>query len=110
MPVQNYSTDPEQNLALGTYNLAEGQTMIADFNGIVRSLMADLRVFYNGVPVASGFIPITGGAFKGPVTREGAGAYVHHVSQTALSGRIFSQPLGNALPAGLQEGDIVLEY
>lgn len=110
MPVTDYSTDPNQNGALGTFNLGEGQTMIADFNGIARQLMADIKVMYNGIPVASGFLGITGGAMKGPLTREGAGAYLHHVGSNFLSGRIHSQPLGSPDPSGLQDGDLILEY
>ncbi len=110
MAVTDWSTNPAENLALGTINLTEGATQIGDINGIARQMMADVRVMYNGLPVAADFIAKTGGTFTGAIYRQAAGAYMHHASTSALSGRWFVQPLGSPAPAGMQEGDFLVEY
>ena len=110
MAVSDWSTTPSSNTFLASFNLQEGSTNVADFNGIVRQLMADVRVFYNGVPVAADYVTKTGGVFTGNPTFTGRGGYLHHNSSALTGGRVFMQASGGATPSGMAAGDILLEY
>lgn len=109
MAVQDYSTTPASNTSISGINVGEGMTA-ANVNNAIRTLMADVRVFYNGVPVAADYMPIVGGTFTGDITRNGRGGYLHHASSSFLGGKVTTQALGGALPSGPVEGDILVEY
>lgn len=53
-------------------------------------------------------LPLAGGAVTGPITRQGAGAHLHHVSPTALSGNVYNTDSAGTDPT-LSEGDIWLK-
>lgn len=111
MSVTSWSTTPAANTSLATFNLSEGATMIADFNGITRQLMADMKAFSLTVPVAADYVTRTAGVFSGTQpTYSGRGAYLHNNSASHTSGRIFLQAVGGGTPAGMASGDILLEY
>jgi hypothetical protein len=54
------------------------------------------------------YLPITGGAFTGDITRSTRGAYLHHNSAALTSGKIFIQAAG--APPTMANGDILLEW
>lgn len=110
MPVNDYSTTPSENIALGTINLSEGQMMAADVNQAFQQIMADVKVAINAVPDVATLMPKTGGAFTGDITRQGRGGFLHYASSTLLSGRVYTKPIGAADPTGLQDGDLIIEY
>lgn len=110
MAVSDWSTTPASNTFLATFNLQEGATNVGDFNGIIRQLMADLRVFYNGVPVAADYVTKSGGAFTTNPIYTGRGGYLHHNATGLTGGRIFLQASGADTPSGIAAGDIILEY
>ncbi len=110
MAVSDWSTTPASNTFLATINLQEGATLVADFNNIVRQLMSDIRVFYDGVPVAANYVTKSGGAFTTNPIYTGRGGYLHHNSASLTGGRVFLQASGGATPSGMSAGDILLEY
>lgn len=110
MAVSDWSTTPASNTFLATFNLQEGATLVADFNGICRQLMADIRVFYDGVPVAANYVTKSGGAFTTNPIFTGRGGYLHHNSASLTGGRVFLQASGGATPSGMAAGDLLLEY
>lgn len=71
--------------------------------------MADVRVFFNGVPVAADYMPKVGGAFSGDITRVGAGGYAHHASSTYLSFKVHTTAFGAAQPPGMLAGNLWFE-
>lgn len=110
MAVSDYSTTPASNTSISGINIAEG-CAAGNVNGAFRQLMADVRVMFNGLPVVSGYMPVTGGTFSGtqPIY-SGRGAYLHHNSSAMASGRIFLQASGGSVPSGMASGDILFEY
>lgn len=107
MPVTDYSTTPASNTAISGININEG-CPAGGINAAIRQMMADVRVFYNGVPVGSDYMSIAGGTFTGDILRNGRGGYLHHASATYLSGRVFVTALGAADPTSAV-GDIWVE-
>jgi len=110
MPVVDYSTTPSSNSYLGTIDLRENQMQVDDVNDAFRQLMADIRVFYNSVPVGTDYVAKTGGVFTGQPIFTGRGAYLHHNGSAFTSGRIFLQASGGSTPSGMAAGDLLLEY
>lgn len=110
MAVSDYSTTPASNITISGINIAEGCSP-AGMNNAIRQMMADVRVFYDGVPSASTYMPKAAGTFSGtqPVY-SGRGAYAHHNNPAYTSARIFVQASGGATPSGMIAGDILLEY
>ena len=111
MAVTDWSTTPASNTSLATFDLRETYTNVADFNNIIRQMMADIRVFYNGVPVAADYVTKAAGVFSGtqPIYT-GRGAYLHHNNSAYTSGRIFVQAEGGSTPSGMAAGDMLFEY
>lgn len=107
MAVTDYSTTPASNIAISGININEG-CPAGNLNGALRQLLADVRVFYNGVPVAADYMPFIGGTFTGDILRNGRGGYLHHASPTYLSGRVFTTALGAADPTSAV-GDVWIE-
>lgn len=110
MAVSDWKTTPGDNIALGSIPLAEGQLTGAHVNDAFQQIMAAVAAAFSTVPKDTDFIKKSGDAMAGAFSRKDAGAFLYHVSPTAVSGRVFTQPLGAADPAGLQEGDIILDY
>jgi len=111
MAVSDYSTTPASNVSLSTFDLRETYTNVADFNNIIRQMMADIRVFYNGVPVAADYVTKAAGVFSGtqPIYT-GRGAYLHNNNAAMSSGRVFWQASGGGTPSGMAAGDWLVEY
>lgn len=110
MAVSDWSTTPASNTYLGTFNLQEGATLVGDYNGITRQIMADVRTFYNGVPVAADYVPKSGGVFTTRPTLTGQGGFLSWSNSALTGGRIYLQTQGSGTPAGMSPGDILMEY
>jgi hypothetical protein len=110
MAVSDYSSTPGSNNSISGINIAENCSP-ANLNNAFRQLMADVRVFYDGVPSTATLMPKAGGTFSGtqPIYT-GRGAYLHHNNAAFTSGRIFMQATGGSTPSGMVAGDILLEY
>lgn len=109
MAVTDYSTTPSANTSISGINIAE-DCPAANVNNAIRTMMADIRVFYDGAPVASNFVAKTGGVFTGNPRFDTRGGYLYHDSSANLSGRIFIQAAGGSAPSGMADGDLLLEY
>jgi hypothetical protein len=110
MAVTDWSTTPASNTAISGIDISEGCSP-GGLNNAFRQIMADIRVFYDGVPVASTFATKAAAVFSGtqPIYT-GRGAYLHHNSGSLASGRVFLQASGGSTPSGMVAGDWLLEY
>lgn len=110
MAVSDYSTTPSENISISGTNIGENCPP-AGMNNAVRQLMADIRVFSDGVPSADTLVTKAAAVFEGtqPVYT-GRGAYFHHSASALSSGRWFIQPSGGTVPAGMLPGDWLAEY
>lgn len=108
MAVQDYSATPAANVTINGINIAEGCAP-GNINDAVRSLMADIRVMYNGIPSTANFMPKSGGAFTANPTYQGRGGYLHHNDPANTGGRVFIQAIGGAVPT-MVDGDFLLEW
>ncbi|WP_387425136.1 hypothetical protein [Sphingomonas melonis] len=107
--VETWSTDPDLNGTIGGINIAEN-CPAANINNSLRYVAAAVRVFYNGVPNGDAYVTKNGGVFLTQPTFSGRGAFLHHNDPLNASGRIFIQAAGGSAPAGMQNGDFLLEY
>lgn len=109
MSVADYSTTPGSNGSISGINIAEN-CPAGNMNGALRQLMADVRVFYDGVPAVSTLVTKTGGVFTGNPTFIGRGGYLHNNEPTSAGGRVFTQASGGGTPSGMVDGDWLAEY
>jgi hypothetical protein len=72
--------------------------------------MAAVKTFSLTVPATANFMPKSGGAFTGTITRSGSGGYLYHVSSSQATGPVYTQALATALPTSPAEGTVVLQY
>jgi hypothetical protein len=111
MAVQDWSTTPASNTFLEAINLSEGTMTVANVNNAFRQMMADIRVFYNGVPATATLMPKEGGVFEGTEpTYNSRGAYLHWSTAGLSSGRVYLQASGGGIPSGALPGSLILEY
>jgi hypothetical protein len=107
----DYSLTPASNTSINGINIAENCDA-ANVNNAVRQLMADGKEL--SVTVAaidtSALMPKAGGAFTGPITRSGAGAYAYWNSSSLTGGAMYVQTVATALPSSPAEGTIVFQY
>lgn len=109
MSVADWSTTPSANTTISGIDIAEN-CAAGNINGAIRQLMADVRVFYNGVPATANLVTKTGGVFTGNPRFDARGGYLYHDSSSNLSGRIFIQATGGSVPSGMADGDFLLEF
>lgn len=109
MPVQDYSTDPNLNITVGGIFIGENCAP-GNINNAIRIMMADIRVFYNSVPVAGTFVTKENGVFTNNPTHNGRGGYHHNNNASDTGGRWFVQQQGGAVPSGMVNGDWLAEY
>lgn len=109
MSVQDWSTNPAANTSIDGVFIGEN-CAAANVNDAIRRVMASTRVFYDGVPVSANFVTKTGGSFTTNPIYAGRGGYLYHDSPGNASGRIFIQPVGGGTPAGMADGDWLVEY
>lgn len=108
MAFSDYSTNPDANTSIGGINIAEG-CPAGNMNAGLRRLAADGKILNNTVAALGTYMPASGGAFTGDITRQGRGAYRNNASSTLTDGQDFFLPEGSALPAGA-EGRVVYFY
>ena len=110
MAVSDWSTNPALNTTIDGVNIGENCPP-ANLNNMGRSIMASVRVMYDGLPVVSDLMPVAGGTFSGTQPKyDSEGAFLHNASSGATSGRVFYLVEGSADPAGLANGDLILYY
>ena len=111
MAVSDWSITPSANVSLATFDLREGYTNVADFNGITRQIMADVKTLSLTIPDTSALMTKAAGTFSGtqPIYT-GRGAYLHHNNAAFTSGRLFVQAAGGGTPSGMAAGDLLAEY
>ena len=110
MAVSDWSAVAANNIAIDGINIAEGCPP-GNLNGMGRSIMAAVRVMYDGLPSVAGYMPVTGGTFSGtqPIY-SGRGAFAHHNTASYTSFRVFAQASGGSTPSGMVSGDLLLEW
>lgn len=109
MAVQDWSRDPALNSNIDGVNIAEGCPP-GNMNDMGRRIMASVRVMFDGLTGSSGgpYVAQTGGVFLTQPTFQGRGGFLHNNDASAVSGRVFVQPLGGTPPAGAA-GDWLVE-
>jgi len=110
MPSANeFSLSPDANTSIGGIDVSEGCSP-AGLNNVNRYLAASMRELSDRVGSTDGsFMPVSGGAFTGNITRDTRGAYLHHNDPANTSARVFVQASGGTAPA-MANGDILIEY
>ena len=107
----DYSTTPSLNVSIQGISIAEG-CPAANVNDVLRQFAADGKALANtvaGINV-SNYMPKSGGAFTGTITRSGGGGYWYHAGSTQATGPVYTQPSATALPTSPAEGTVVLQY
>ena len=111
MSFSAYSLTPASNTSINGINIAEN-CPAANVNNALRQLASDGRELYdtvNGISVGS-YMPLSGGAFTGSVTKSGNGAFWYFNSSSLVGGAVYVQPSSSALPTSPAEGTVVLQY
>lgn len=108
MAVSDWSATPSQNTSIDGINIGEGCPP-ANINNAIRSVMASVKVAFQGLPSTANFVAKTGGVFTGNPTYTGRGGYLHFNDASMTSGRVFVQAAGGGAPA-MSNGDILIEY
>ena len=111
MSFSAYSLTPSANLSLNGISIAEN-CPAANVNDALRQLAADGKELSNTVNAinVSGYMPTSGGAFTGSITRSGAGAYPYWAASSLTGGAMYVQASTAALPSSPAEGTIVFQY
>jgi hypothetical protein len=110
MAVNDWSTNPAQNVSISGTNIGEGCPP-GNINNALRQIMADVRVFYNNSTSGgtASYVTKSGGVFTGNPVYSGRGGYHHHNDPGMTSGRWFVQASGGTVPA-MANGDFLVEY
>lgn len=108
MPVSDWSADPNQNGTISGTNIAEN-CPAANVNDAIRKIMANVRLMYDGLPNGSTFVTKTGAIFLDQPMFSGRGAFLHHNDPTLTSARVYVQAAGGSPPAGMVNGDFLIE-
>lgn len=109
MSVGDWSTNANLNTTVDGINIAEG-CPAANINGAIRSVMANVRVMYDGLPDTTQYVLKTGGVFLTNPTYSGRGGFMYNDSATNAGGRWFVQAAGSGTPVGMANGDWLAEY
>lgn len=106
-----YSTTASANVTIRGVSMAEN-CAAANVNDAIRGLAAEgkeLSDIVAGLNL-SGYMPLAGGAFTGPITRDGAGGYWYHANSAQSGAAVYTQLASAALPSSPAEGTVVLQY
>jgi hypothetical protein len=111
MAFSAYSLTPSANLSINGINIAEN-CPAANINDALRQIAADGRALSDTVSAidVSSYMPKSGGAFTGSITRASAGGYWYHAGATQATAPVYTQPSASALPSSPAEGTVVLQY
>jgi hypothetical protein len=111
MSFSAYSLTPSANLSINGISIAEN-CPAENVNDALRQLAADGRELYNTVNAisVSSYMPKSGGAFTGTVTRLGGGAFTYYASSSLTGGAEYVQTTATALPSSPAEGTKVFQY
>ena len=111
MAFSAYSVTPSLNVSINGVNVAEN-CAAANINDAIRQLMADGKALSDTVSAinVSGYMPLAGGTFSGPINRSGAGGYFYHANSAQAAAPVYTQLSSAALPSSPAEGTIVLQY
>ncbi len=109
MAVSDRSPSASENTSIDGVSIAEGCPP-RNLNNALRSVMASVRVMYDGLPSTATFAPLNSPEFTGTPKVAARGAVLHHAGTANASGRVFLQPAGQPLPAGFANGDFVVDY
>jgi hypothetical protein len=111
MSFASYSSTPDVNVSCNGINVAEN-CPAANVNNVLRQLMADGRELYDIVAAisVSSYMPLTGGAFTGNITRSGAGGFLYHANSALANAPVYVQLSSADLPSSPAEGTIVFQY
>lgn len=109
MSVSDWSTNPADNTTIDGVFIGEN-CAAANMNDMGRRIMASVRVMFDGLPDTGALVTKTGGVFTGNPTFNGRGGYLYHNNSANASGRLFIQASGGSVPAGMANGDLLLEY
>lgn len=109
MAFSDYSATPGSNVTIAGININEG-CPAANINNALRQLMADAKSFSSTVPSVANYMPKSGGAFTGTITRNGSGGYLYHASSAQATGPVYTQPVSSSLPSSPAEGTVVFQY
>lgn len=109
MAVADWSATPASNTTLEGINIAEN-CPAANVNNVIRSMAAALKTFSLTVPSVANYMPKSGGAFTGTITRNGSGGYLYHASSAQATGPVYTQPTSSSLPSSPAEGTVVFQY
>lgn len=103
-----FSLTPAANLTIGGVNVAEDCSP-GGINDAIRYIAAAARDSYDRIPAAGTYMPFTGGAFTGEITRQGQGGYLRFASSSLTNALVYANPEGTARPTAA-EGVLVLYY
>lgn len=109
MAVADWSATPASNTTLEGISIAEN-CPAANVNNVIRAVAAAIKTFSLTVPATANFMPKSGGAFTGSITRSGAGAYPYWSASSMTGGIMYVQPSATALPSSPAEGTVVFQY
>lgn len=111
MAFSSYSTTPALNVSINGINIDEG-CAAANINNAVRQLAADGKALSDQVSAISisGYMPLAGGVFSGPITQYSAGGYWYHANAAQSSAPVYTQLSTAPLPSSPAEGTVVFQY
>ena len=108
--VSDWSETPSSNSTVDGINIAEG-CPAGNVNGGLRAIMAGVKTMFLALPNLADYLKKDGStATTGQLIYSGRGAYIHNADTSLTSGRRFVQAIGGSVPAGMQDGDELLEY
>lgn len=105
----DWSTTAASNTTIDGTSIAEGCAP-GNINNAIRSIMAAAKTFADGAVNGANYMPKSGGAFTGAISRNGAGGYWYFNTSSLTGGAVYVQPVATSLPSSPAEGTVVFQY
>jgi hypothetical protein len=105
----DWSATAASNTTINGIDIAENCAP-GNVNNAIREIMAAAKTFANGAVNGSNYMPKSGGAFTGAISRSSAGGYWYFNSSSLTGGAVYVQPVATALPSSPAEGTVVFQY
>ena len=105
----DWSTTPASNTSIAGINIDEGCAP-GNVNNALREIMAAAKTFANGAVNGANYMPKSGGAFTGDISRNSAGGYWYFNSASLTGGKVYVQTAATSLPSSPAEGTVVFQY